>query len=172
MALYLSRLLSALLVIILCGVITAAFGYQAMTEQTPCPLCFLQRIAMIGVAIGQCFNFRFGIKMSHHAISIFHCLLGGAVALRQITLHICPGFPTFGTKVLGLQIYTWSFIVFVCSLIVLAILLMLYRFHQKKPKSKGLGYLEKAAFCYLLVIIVADIVTAAAICGFGICPDY
>lgn len=167
---HLSRIFSSVLIIVLCGVITSAFGYQLTVGQNPCPLCYLQRVAMVGIAVGQVLNFRFGIKMSHHAISLFHCILGGAVSLRQICLHICPGFPTFGTPVLGYALYSWAFIVFVCSLIVIGVMMALYNPKWKPLNSKPLGYLERFASLYLVVIIILDIVTAIKICGW-ICPD-
>jgi disulfide bond formation protein DsbB len=167
----LSRVISALLVIVLSGVITAAFGYQMMTGQQPCPLCFLQRVAMIGIATGQLLNFRFGIKMSHHSISLFHCILGAAVSLRQLSLHVCPGFAPYGTPILGFGLYTWAFIAFVCSMIVIAVLMFMYNSQWKPLASKSLKYLEGCAFLYILAIVIADIITAAYVCGIKVCPD-
>lgn len=169
----LSRVLSSILVIVLSAVITSAFGYQFTTGEQPCPLCFLQRIAMIGIATGQLLNFRFGIKMSHHAISLFHCIFGGAASLRQICLHICPGFPTFGTPILGFGLYTWGFIVFVCSTIVIGILMLLYQPKWESPQKNvpALKYLERFAFAYIFIIVIADIITAAIVCGLKACPE-
>jgi disulfide bond formation protein DsbB len=167
---HLSRLVSSLLVIVLCGVITAAFGYQLMVGQNPCPLCFLQRVGMIGVAMGQVLNFRFGVRLYHNAISIFFCIFGAAVALRHICLHICPGSTPFGVPVLGFGLYTWSFIVFVCSLIAIGLLMLLYDPKWKVQHSKPLDYLERFASLYLFLIVVADVITAAAVCGW-VCPD-
>lgn len=168
---YASRIISILLVIVLAGVVTAGFGYQAVYNEAPCPLCFLQRIAMIGVAVGQLLNFRFGEKMSHHAISLFHCLFGAAVSLRQISLHVCPTFPKFGSPVLGYSLYTWALISFLCSLVAIGTLMSLYKPEWKKVNSKFLTHLEQFAFLYVLLIVIADIITAAMVCGFGACPD-
>jgi disulfide bond formation protein DsbB len=130
----------------------------------------MQRAAMLGVATGQLFNFRFGERMSHHAISLFYCIIGGAVSLRQISLHICPDFPTFGTRVLGFELYTWSFIVFVCATITIGVLMFLY--HSKQASSsKFFKNLERFAFFYVLLIILADLVVTAMICGIKPCPD-
>jgi len=167
---YLSRIFSSTLVIVLSAIISAAFGYQFIVGQNPCPLCFLQRAAMIGIAAGQMLNFRFGIKMSHHAISLFHCFIGGAVSLRQICLHICPGSGTFGTPVLGFGLYTWAFIAFACSIIVIGVLMWMYDSKWKTIHSKPLNYLEKFASVYMFVIVVADVITAIKVCGW-ICPD-
>ncbi len=168
---YSSRLISILLAIVLAGVITAGFGYQLIMGEDPCPLCFLQRAAMIGVALGQLLNFRFGVKMSHHALSLIHCLFGASVSLRQISLHICPGSPTFGSPVLGFSLYTWAFISFFCSLLAIGTLLALYKPEWKPINSKFLKHLEQFAFLYVLLIVLADIVSAAMICGLGVCPD-
>jgi len=167
---YFSRLFSALLVIVLSVVLTASLGYQLITGQNPCPLCFLQRVAMIGVGIGQLLNFRFGIQIRHHAISLFHCIFGFAVSLRQICLHICPEFDAFGTPVLGFSLYTWAFIVFICAFVAIGVLMWLYDPKQKPLHSKPLDYLEKFASIYLLLIILDNIVTTAMVCGW-ICPE-
>ncbi len=167
----LSQFLSSILVIVLCGIITAAFVYQITLSEKPCPLCFLQRLAMIGICAGQLLNFNFGIRMSHHAISLFHCVFGAAVSLRQIGLHVCPGFTQYGTPVLGFSLYTWAFIAFVCSIIVIGALMWLYDPKWKPLQSKALQNLERCAFLYTLVIIAADLVAAGFICGFGPCPD-
>lgn len=168
---HLSRIISALLVIVLSGIITAGFGYQYALNEQPCPLCFLQRLAMIGIATGQLLNFRFGIKMSHHAISLFHCIFGAAVSLRQIGLHICPTFGKFGTPILGFSLYTWAFIAFACALITIGVLMFLYDPKWKPEHSKTITYLERFAFYYILLIVIADIIAVATICGIGPCPE-
>ena len=34
--------------------------------------------------------------------------MGGAIAARQILLHIMPGDPGFGSAFLGMHFYTWA----------------------------------------------------------------
>ncbi|MFI5333929.1 MAG: disulfide bond formation protein B [Chlamydiales bacterium] len=168
---YAYHIISALLVITLAGVITAGFGYQAIMHQAPCPLCFLQRVAMIGVALGQVFNFYFGVRMSHHALSLFHCLLGATISLRQISLHVCPGFSSYGSPVWGYELYTWALVAFFCSLLTIGALLALYKPEWKPLHSPFVKRLEQFAFLYIVIMIVADLVAAAMICGLGACPD-
>ena len=111
----LALILNLLLIFIICSVLMGAFYIQFVEHETPCPLCMLQRAGMVGVALGALLNLRFGISPAHYALSLLSCLTGGLVALRQISLHVCPQFPTFGIPVLGLSLYTWSFLVFVSS---------------------------------------------------------
>lgn len=163
------RNLNALMVIVLSSVLLAAFGVQIFMHEEPCPLCMLQRLGMIGVATGALLNIWFGIRMSHYGLCLFSALTGSFVALRQISLHVCPGFPTFGIPVLGLSLYTWSFVVFVCIIFAVAFLLFLYNPEENKVESPPINSLGKFAFILILCIALANIVTTFMQCGFSPC---
>lgn len=166
----LERNLNALLIFILCGVLTSAYGVQFIYGEEPCPLCLLQRIAMISVATGAALNLYFGVRMSHYALILISAVVGGSVAIRQISLHICPGFPTFGIPVLGLSLYTWSFIVFVCVILYTAILLMLNK-PTELQQSKPLNFFCKFSFYFILLIAVSNVITTFLQCGLGLCSN-
>lgn len=167
---YLEKNLNAILIIILCGVLTSAYGVQFIYNEEPCPLCLLQRIAMISVASGAALNLYFGVHMSHYGLILLSAVAGGSVAIRQISLHICPGFPTFGIPILGLSLYTWSFIVFVCVVLYTAMLLILY--DPKEYRSNiTLNSFCKFSLYFLLLIAFSNIITTFVQCGFGVCSD-
>lgn len=166
---YLERNLNALLVVILSIVLLSAFGVQFIFHEEPCPLCMLQRLGMIGVATGALLNLRFGVQMSHYGLALLSALMGGFVALRQISLHVCPGFPEFGFPVLGLSLYTWSFIVFVCSVLMIALLLFLYNPTESGQELKPMNGWSIFALTLILLIALANIVTTYLQCGFGPC---
>lgn len=163
------RLLNSLFILIVCGILLAAFGYQIITHDEPCPLCLLQRLGMIGVALGAAFNLKFGIRPIHYGFSLLSALFGGGVALRQITLHVCPGFPIFGTPVLGLSLYTWSFLTFVCSTAAISLLLFIYEPEHHYSNSHPLKFIEKLALALLFIVIFANVITTFVECGFGPC---
>lgn len=163
------RISNALLIFVLMGVITAAFYQEFTGEGSPCPLCLLQRLGMIGVATGIFMNLRFGIQTQHYALSLLSAGIGGAVSTRQILLHICPGFPVFGYPVLGYGLYTWAFIVFCCSAIAIVILLFLYKPDQSKKER--LNWLDQLAFFSIFLITLANIALTVYQCGFGPCKD-
>ncbi|MEI8365998.1 MAG: disulfide bond formation protein B [Parachlamydiaceae bacterium] len=167
----LERQLNALVVWIICGVLLSAYCVDFFWHEVPCPLCILQRLGMVGAACGLLLNVRFGIKMSHYGLTILSSLVGGTVALRQITLHVCPGMPTFGFPVLGLSLYTWSFVVFACTVLSVAGMLFLYdpaKDNKAPPTKDKLGALT---FALLLIIATANVVTTYSHCGFGPCQD-
>lgn len=167
----LERNLNALLILILSGVLLSAFGVQLILKEEPCPLCMLQRIGMIAVGAAAALNIWFGVKMSHYALALISSLFGGLVALRQISLHVCPGFSQFGIPVLGFSLYTWSFIVFVCVLLYVALLLALYNPNEIKIENPPVNNFGKFATVLLLGITVANVITTLMQCGIGVCSE-
>lgn len=163
------RNLNALLILILSGVLISAFGVQFIYREQPCPLCMLQRLAMIAVACAAVFNLWFGVSMYNYGLMLISALIGGFVALRQISLHVCPGFASYGLPVLGLSLYTWSFIVFVCVVAYVAILLLLYKPVETQDTLVRRDSLSIFSFILILCIVVLNAVTTFMICGWGPC---
>ena len=165
------RSLNILGVLVISAVLLSAYCVEFFWHEVPCPLCMLQRLGMIAAASGLLLNIRFGIKMSHYGLSLISSIFGGGVALRQISLHVCPGMPTFGLPVLGLSLYTWSFVVFACIIFAIGGLLCLYDPAKDSldiPKRDKMGAF---AFGILLTITTANIITTFIHCGFGPCQE-
>ncbi|MDR3624538.1 MAG: disulfide bond formation protein B [Chlamydiales bacterium] len=163
---------NALIVIIISLILLGAYGVQFLAHEQPCPLCMLQRLAMLSVAAACLCNIRFGIHMSHYAVVLLSSFVGGLVALRQISLHVCPGFsPSFGMPVFGLSLYTWSFVVFVCCIVAVAFLLFIYDPRENPQVNAPLNALAKWSFFLIFVICLANIITTYLQCGFGACNE-
>src|SRR5262249_38094401 len=113
-------------VVAVCGVLLGAFGVQFGKGEFPCPLCSLQRMAMLLCALGPAFLIlrarRGGPTAADFAagygLSVLAAVLGGAISGRQVLLHVVPPDPGYGDAVLGLHLYTWAFVVFVTVLVV------------------------------------------------------
>lgn len=163
------RFFNALIVLILSGVLLGAFGFQFIKHEEPCPLCLLQRLGMFGVGLGALLNVRFGIKMPHYGIILLSAFFGGFVALRQISLHVCPGFPLFGIPFWGLSLYTWSFLVFASTVLAVALLLFLPKKTDGDKPALGMG--EKSVIILFLVIALANTIATLFQCGLGPCVD-
>ncbi len=163
------RTINALIILILVGVIFSAYYQQFFKHERPCPLCILQRLGMIGVSTGLMLNLRFGVKIAHYGLALLSAFIGGAIAARQICLHICPGFPIFGIPVFGLELYTWSFIVFCCA--VLSIILLLFLYAPSQKSRLPLNAFEALAFMALIVITILNLISTYMECGFGPCID-
>ena len=162
------RISNALFIYVLMGVICAAYFEQYYYNESPCPLCMIQRLAMLGVALGLAINLKFGIRPAHYGLSLLFVTFGRAVALRQIALHVCPGFPSFGIPVFGLSLYSWAFIVFFCSAIAIGILLFLC---PQESSSSKLNRFEKGAVVFFLLVALANFFTTFGQCSLGPCED-
>jgi disulfide bond formation protein DsbB len=165
----LQKILNILFIYVLCTVLLSGYAYQFIKHEEPCPLCLLQRLGMIGISIGLFMNLRFGIKAEHYGLSLLSAVVGRFVSLRQIGLHICPQFSTFGEPVLGFDLYVWAFIVFTCSVIAIAILLILFGYTHHQVIKPTWGILEKIAFALTALIVLGNIVTTLTDCGFSAC---
>lgn len=165
----LQRDINALGIIVLSGVLLSAFSVQFFWHEVPCPLCLLQRLGMIGVAAALLLNIKFGVKMSHYALAILSSFMGGFVALRHISLHVCPGFSEFGVPVLGLSLYTWSFVIFVCSVVAISLLMFLYDPMQEQETVPPMNLWSKVAFALIFIIALGNVIATFQQCGWGAC---
>lgn len=161
--------LNTLIAVILSCVLAGAFFLQFFGHDDPCPLCMLQRLGMTGVALGCLMNVRFGVRKLHYGLALFSAVFGGVVALRQIALHVCPGFPTFGHPFWGLSLYTWSFIIFASSIAAISFLLIIFDKNANPLESKSLNWCGLLAFALLSLVSIGNIINACWLCGVGLC---
>ncbi|WP_296925204.1 disulfide bond formation protein B [Thiohalocapsa sp.] len=96
-----ARLLNALGLIAISGVLGYAFADQLIGHDLPCPLCLLQRVGFMLAGFGLALNVAFGQRASHYAVVILGAVAGFAIAVRQVLLHIVPGSGSYGDAFLG-----------------------------------------------------------------------
>jgi disulfide bond formation protein DsbB len=168
----LTRLLNALGLIAVDTVLALAFVDQLWFRDLPCPLCILQRAGFIAAGFGLVLNLMFGPRPSHYAVMILGAVVGAAMSMRQILLHIVPGTGAYGNAIFDLHLYTWAFIAFVLMIVGGAVLLLFDRqFGKPEPWSQRLSVLPLTAVVVFAAITVGNIVSTLLICGMGFCPD-
>jgi disulfide bond formation protein DsbB len=166
----LERNLNCIFILALCGIILGAFLFQVVYKEAPCPLCLLQRLGMISIICSGLLNLKFGIQTKFYAMALTGSLIGAAVSIRQILLHIVPGFTPFGSPMMGLSLYTWALVTFVVSIIGVSFLLYIYdpKKHQKSNKIK-MNTFSKFTFAIALIIVCANLIYTFIHCGLGPC---
>ena len=168
----LSRWLNLAALLAICASLTMAFIWQVVYNELPCPLCQLQRVALILVGVGLMLNLRFGPAAVHYSI-ILASALGGAVAsARQDLLHIVPGDKGYGTALFGLHFYTWAFISFVVVMIFCAVMISIDR-NRLRASNQVVrsGVVAVALIWFFLAISAANTVNSLMICKLGPCPE-
>jgi disulfide bond formation protein DsbB len=137
----LARSLNFLGMFAMIGVIAAANIYQFYHHELPCTLCLLQRLAMIGVAIGAAMNLVLGPDPRHYGVCLVSALFGLCVSIRQTLLHINPFFdkatglptleatanPDFGLPVFGIGLYVWGILIFATVILATGIVALVPR---------------------------------------------
>jgi disulfide bond formation protein DsbB len=163
--------LNALGLLAVSVVLLFAFVDQLVYGDLPCPLCILQRAGLVVAGFGLALNLRFGPRPSHYAIMILGAAAGGAIATRQILLHIVPGACTYGNPFLGLHFYTWSLVVAVLIVIGGAVMLLFERQFSESARPERLAGLALTSFVVFALLVLGNGVSTVLECGGGLCPD-
>jgi disulfide bond formation protein DsbB len=134
-------LAAAVNVWVLVLILAAGFAVQLIAGELPCPLCVMQRIALMLCALGPLhilLSARDGALTCRAAavgngIAIISALLGVVASGRQVLLHILPGDPGYGQALLGLHLYTWCLIAFACQIAASGVMLIATAWLEDKP---------------------------------------
>ncbi|ODN42444.1 disulfide bond formation protein B [Piscirickettsia litoralis] len=163
--------------LLLCGLsilLIMAFYFQLAYKELPCPLCLLQRLCFIALGCIALLNIIHGPRPSHYGLMLLTTLIGLAISVRQILLHIKPGDPGYGSPVLGIHFYTWGAILFFIVAIFIGIGLLLEHIRTNdisKSKARNLTIIGKVIATLFLVLIVLNLIAVLFECGFYQCPD-
>jgi disulfide bond formation protein DsbB len=164
-------LAAAINVWVLVLILAGGFAVQLLTGELPCPLCVMQRIALMLCALGPLhilISARDGTLTSRAAavangMAIIAALLGAVASGRQVLLHILPGDPGFGAPVLGLHLYTWGLIAFICQVAASGVMLIVTVWLEERPAMwAGLARWTATA---LATVIVANLLSVIAEAG-------
>lgn len=154
------------------SVLTVAFFYQLVLGELPCPLCLLQRVGFVAVGMGFLFNMRFGERPAHYAMILLASLVTGFISLRQVSLHLAPGDPGYGSALLGLHFYTWALIAAVSIVGYVALVFVLKDVAGKRAGDAPMsGPAPNAVFAIFAFLIAANLLSTVLECGAGQCDD-
>ena len=151
-------------------VLLMASVLQIVLNELPCPLCLLQRLGFMLVMFGFMLNVIYGPQQRHYGVLIIGALFGAATALRQVSLHVIPGTPGFGSPIFGIHYYTWAFIIFSLTIVGIAVLQLLW---NKDCNNNDYKMNKFGKFVCLLAIfaVVVNVVSTFIECGPYQCPD-
>lgn len=157
-----------LFVLAYCGVLAGGFIVQFAGAEFPCPLCVLQRMAMILTALGPAYLIARAREgevsttdyMTGYGIAVLGALAGMAMSTRQVLLHITPHDPGYGSAVLGLHLYTWALVTFLVVLAWSGVSLVFAR--ELRPRSVRYGWISRIVLWLLLALVAANLVVVFA----------
>lgn len=161
------------------AILTAAMILQYVSGELPCPLCLLQRLAMLGVCFGIMLQFRHGYSYRNTGLSMIFSLFLLIISVRQTLLDIYPrpGHAYIGSAVFGLHLPVWSILIAVALLVTFAFQLIIWggspQLHQKSlTQSPLLRALAAVLSLYVIVIGVINFVSVGVQCGLNECHTF
>lgn len=159
-------------ILVICGVLIGALFFQFGLNEDPCPLCLLQRMAMIGVIFGLCLNIFFGFDAKHFGVVLISALIGMVFSGRQVLLHIAPvpGDNGYGTPFFGMHLYTWGVLIFLASILGSALFLLCSDKFKSTTTHVIVNYEKYVAYLATLLVFV-NIVATFFECQLGPCCE-
>jgi disulfide bond formation protein DsbB len=159
---------------VIAGVLTAALYMQYGQSELPCPLCLLQRVAMLGVCFGLMLNFRSGFSDRNLGYSLLFSVFLLVVAVRQTLLDIYPrpGHEYVGSAVLGLHMPVWSVLIAVALISAFALKLCILGSEDgaSAPDRRSIvGALAMVVGLYVIGIALVNFGSVVVQCGLGEC---
>jgi disulfide bond formation protein DsbB len=165
-----------------CVVMLSAFYIQFAMGEFPCPLCMLQRYAMILSTLAALFIVmqarRGTLTTARYAqglgMGLIAVLAGSSVSIRQMLLHIKPGDHGYGEPVLSLHLYTWAFITFAIVAIYVGVALILTPkgIPVAPPRDSAMWKLSTAVIWLFIGVVAANVIAIIFLEGFaGVLPD-
>lgn len=166
-----SRTVNGLLLLCISAVLYGAFVWQILHRQPPCPLCLLQRMALILIGAGLLLNLRLGPSPLHYAMAILGALGGLVVSGWQILAYSLSGGSAYGELLFGLHVSTWVFAWFACLLVFSLGMLALDRKWGDNNLKRPLpvwGFIIMGLF---MAATLVNTVVISAKCGVGSCAE-
>lgn len=164
-------LFNILLIIGVALISLSAFIFQFALFELPCPLCLMQRLGILAVAVGPLLNLRCGFYPSHYSMVLISALFTAAIAMRHVALHVVPGTGGHTTPIFGLHLYTWVFILAVIIITATSVILGINRQYDLRPSPLQNSKLVNGLFIVILMLVLANIISVFLMCGFLPCPD-
>jgi disulfide bond formation protein DsbB len=173
------KFVNALCILGIAVILLAAFWFQFVLGELPCPLCLLQRLGFLAIGFGFMLNIRYKPRPIHYGFALLAAIATAMSAMRQILLHIEPGSSGYGTPILGFHMYTWSFIMACLIIVYCTIILSISRqYHFETDPDASVQYQQpwlkwfnRFVFGLFLALIIVNSVSLFYECGLKECPD-
>jgi len=159
---------------VIAAVLTAAMVMQYGHGELPCPLCLLQRLAMLGVCFGLMQNFRNGFSDRNLGYSLLFSVFLLVVSIRQTLLDIYPrpGHQYVGSAVLGLHMPVWSILIAMALITAFAVKLCVIGTEdgaQPPDRKSPFGRIAMVLSLYVIAISLVNFGSVVVQCGLGEC---
>jgi disulfide bond formation protein DsbB len=161
-----SMLALAVLLLAVVPIGVAVFVLGFVQGDSPCVMCWEQRIGMALVALIGLFVLRYGPKPRYIGMAVLVAIWGVFMGIRHTGMHAARDVGQgFSAEILGAHTYTWALLIYWVSVATMGVLLMLMKKEDIEDRPRPLGPLGGLAGIVFLVVIAGNIVQAFASTG-------
>ncbi|HEY3381131.1 MAG TPA: disulfide bond formation protein B [Vicinamibacterales bacterium] len=144
----------------------AVFVLGFIYGDSPCVMCWEQRIGMALIALIGLFVLRYGPKLKYVGLSVLVGAWGVFMGIRHTAMHAARDVGQgFSAEILGAHTYTWALFIFWICVVTMSVLLMQTRKEDLDEAPRTLRPLEALAGIVYLTVIAGNIVQAFASTG-------
>jgi disulfide bond formation protein DsbB/DNA-binding beta-propeller fold protein YncE len=144
----------------------AVFVLGFMFGDSPCVMCWEQRIGMTIVALLGVFILRYGPRPKYVGLAVLVSVWGMFMGLRHMSLHAARDIGQgFSIEVLGAHTYTWSLFIFAVCVVTMGVMLLALREADPAGAPRTLRPLDRVAVYVFLIVVAANVVQAFASTG-------
>ena len=156
----------AVLVLAVVPVGTAVFVLGFVYGDSPCVMCWEQRVGMALIALIGLFILRYGPRPKYIGLSVLVGAWGIFMGLRHVGMHAARDVGQgFSIEILGVHTYTWALFIYWVCIVTMGALLMMLREPELQASPRRLRALESVAGIVFLVVIAGNAVQAFASTG-------
>ncbi len=144
----------------------AVFVLGFVYGDSPCVMCWEQRIGMALVALVGLFVLRYGPRPKYIGLGVLIAIWGVFMGIRHTGMHAARDIGQgFSVEILGAHTYTWALFIYWVSVATMGLLLLTTRKEDIEDRPRPLGFLGTLAAVVFLVVIAGNIVQAFASTG-------
>jgi disulfide bond formation protein DsbB len=133
---------------------------------SPCVMCWEQRIGMALIALIGLFILRYGPKPKYIGLGVLVGIWGVFMGLRHTGMHAARDVGQgFSVAILGAHTYTWAILIYWVCVATMGVLLTMTRKEDMEDRPRTLRPLEAFAGAVFLLVIAGNIVQAFASTG-------
>ncbi|MDO8836703.1 MAG: disulfide bond formation protein B [Vicinamibacterales bacterium] len=139
----------------------AVFVLGFVYGDSPCVMCWEQRIGMAIIALTGLFIVRYGPRPRYIGVAILTGAWGVHMGIRHSALHVARDIGQgFSIEILGAHTYTWSVFIFWVCIVTMGLLLLWLRDDESTRKPGAFRFLESLAAVVFLTVTAANAVQA------------
>ena len=145
---------------------TAVFFLGFVRGDSPCVMCWEQRIGMLLVSLVGLFVLCFGARPKYIGMAVLIAAWGLFMGLRHVGMHGARDIGQgFSLEIMGAHTYTWALFTYWVCVIAMGALLLLVRPPHLALDVRTLSALERFTGWAFLVVVAANVVQAFASTG-------